>query len=236
MTREEKEKFFLDNMNLAYFALGKYKNSYGDYSENLKQIALMKLWECIDNYDSSKGEFSTYAVSTIKNYVKSHLLFNKWITRESGYLVYDTVRFIKKNADKNPNEIYEVLKEKRPSLKRYTFNAVYDSYINGMVYYDGITSNSGDDIDTYSLGFMVDESSDFYHKIDSDSFVNDVLNFIKRKLSKRDYDIFYKNVMEQASQSSLARHYGLSRMRICQIVNHGIRIGMVYMNIHNIRY
>lgn len=236
MTREEKEKFFLDNMNLAYFALGKYKNSYGDYSEDLKQIALMKLWECIDNYDPSKGEFSTYAVSSIKNYVKPHLLFSKWITRESGYPVYDTVRFIKKNIDKSPNEIYEVLKEKRPNLKRYTFNAVYDSYVNGMVYYDGIMSDSGDDIDTYGLGFMVDESSDFYHKIDSDSFVNDVLDFIKNRLSKRDYDIFYKNVIEQTSQSSLARYYELSRMRISQIANHGVRIGMAYMNIHNIRH
>lgn len=229
MTREEKEKFFLDNMNLAYFALGRYKSD-----EDLRQVALMKLWECIDKYDSSRGEFSTYAVTVIKRYISSFLFFEKWITLDSGATVYELLYFIIKNADKSPDEIYELFKEKRPKLNKFTFNLVYNNYVSGVSYYEGFQCNNGEHIDEDYVDFLIDETSDFRKDVDSKSLMDDILGYIKDRLSKRDYDIFYKNIIEGVKKARLAEHYGVSSQRIVQIVQHGLNIGRSYCVTNNI--
>lgn len=232
MNQKEKEKFFLDNMNLAYTALGKYNNSLGDYSEDLRQIALTKLWECIDRYDSSKGEFSTYAISVIRTYIRHHLFFNRWLTADSGGTVLDIIFFIRKNADKNPNEIYELMKNKRPRLDKIVFSAVYNNLMFNTVYYDGIYSQSeySDYVDSDSLKYLIDNSTPYSLAIESKEFVSNILEYVKDRLSMRDYDIFYRNIICGETKRSISRSYNISSQRVLQIVRHGLDIAKVYYN------
>ncbi|MFA7109707.1 MAG: sigma-70 family RNA polymerase sigma factor [Sphaerochaetaceae bacterium] len=63
---------FTDNELLIYFTLKKH---YPDllFDEDIKQIAAMGLWRACNNYNPSKGAFSTYAVNVIYRQVQRHL-------------------------------------------------------------------------------------------------------------------------------------------------------------------
>lgn len=74
MTKEEQEKFFNDNINLAYKMANRYRINYIEEFEDIKQIALISLWRAVTSCDFSKvPRFSTYACTVILNNINYYL-------------------------------------------------------------------------------------------------------------------------------------------------------------------
>lgn len=69
MTRNEQEQLFQQHLDLVYFAMWKYYPTFAK-DEDLKQEALIGLWQACLTYEESKSKFSTYAVSCILNKMK----------------------------------------------------------------------------------------------------------------------------------------------------------------------
>lgn len=69
MTRNEQEQLFQQHLDLVYFAMWKYYPTFAK-DEDLKQEALLGLWQACLTYDESKSKFSTYAVSCMLNKMK----------------------------------------------------------------------------------------------------------------------------------------------------------------------
>lgn len=66
MTRNEQEQLFYKNLELAYFTLWKHYPTFAQ-DEDLKQEALLGLWQACLSYDQQKSMFSTYASHCIHN-------------------------------------------------------------------------------------------------------------------------------------------------------------------------
>lgn len=66
MTQRELENRFYKHVELAYFTLWKHYPTFA-HDEDLKQEALLGLWQACLTYDENKSKFSTYAVSCILN-------------------------------------------------------------------------------------------------------------------------------------------------------------------------
>lgn len=69
MTRNEQEQLFYQNVKLAYFVMWKHYPTFAK-DEDLKQEALLGLWQACMTYNKDKAQFSTYASSCILNKVK----------------------------------------------------------------------------------------------------------------------------------------------------------------------
>ena len=66
MTRNEQEQLFYKNLEFAYFILWKNYPTFAQ-DEDLKQEALLGLWQACLSYDQQKAMFSTYASHCIHN-------------------------------------------------------------------------------------------------------------------------------------------------------------------------
>ena len=138
LNRSKKEKIFNQYKDLAYSISNNYTANIGDFKEDIEQIALMELWECIDRYDSSKGAFTTYATWCITLKVKQGLVERHGIARRSGSIPFRTMLYIIKNKDKDSSEIFSELK-KLPwfNLNIRSFLVIYQSCVNGNISIEG---------------------------------------------------------------------------------------------------
>ena len=66
MKQTEREALFYKNVGLAYFIVWKHYPTFAK-DEDLKQEALLGLWQACLTYNKSKAQFSTYASSCILN-------------------------------------------------------------------------------------------------------------------------------------------------------------------------
>lgn len=66
MKQTEREALFYKNVELAYFVVWKHYPTFAK-DEDLKQEALLGLWQACLTYNKSKAQFSTYASSCILN-------------------------------------------------------------------------------------------------------------------------------------------------------------------------
>lgn len=73
MTRNEQEQLFYKNLEFAYFILWKYYPTYVQ-DEDLKQDALLGLWQACLTFEEGKAKFSTYAGKCITNSIRITLL------------------------------------------------------------------------------------------------------------------------------------------------------------------
>ena len=70
------EELFNNNTRLAYKVLSKYRKTVSEAEtfEDLKQEALLGLWQAANSFDESKGfAFSTYAFRVINNQILMYL-------------------------------------------------------------------------------------------------------------------------------------------------------------------
>lgn len=65
MEQNDAKKLFEDNQKLVNYVLWHYYSKYG-FDEDLYQEGSIGLWKACLTYDSSKSEFSTYAVHCIR--------------------------------------------------------------------------------------------------------------------------------------------------------------------------
>lgn len=69
----DNEKLFNENINFAYYVACKYDNYFSE-KEDIKQIALIGLWEATKVYDKSRGvKFTTFAYPVIRNSINIYL-------------------------------------------------------------------------------------------------------------------------------------------------------------------
>ena len=69
MTNEE---IFNNNINIAYKIANQYLLNYADEIEDIRQIALMELWRCIESWDHIHA-LSTYAYICIPRKINMYL-------------------------------------------------------------------------------------------------------------------------------------------------------------------
>lgn len=71
MTNEE---MFNKNINIAYKIANQYLSNYPNEYEDIKQVALLSLWQSVERFDNSKGfAFSTFAYKVIFNNINCYL-------------------------------------------------------------------------------------------------------------------------------------------------------------------
>ena len=133
-----KEGIFNQYKDLAYSISNTYSVNTGDFKNDLDQIALMELWECIDRYDSSKGAFTTYATWCITSKVKQGLVERHGIARRSGSIPFRTMLYIMRNKDKDSKTIFSELNN-LPwfNLDIRSFSAIYESCVSGYANIEG---------------------------------------------------------------------------------------------------
>lgn len=73
MTNEE---IFEKNVNIAYKIANRYITNYYNEIEDIRQIALMELWRCIENWDHIHS-LTTYAYICIPSKINYYLRQNK---------------------------------------------------------------------------------------------------------------------------------------------------------------
>lgn len=69
MTNEE---IFNNNINIAYKIANQYLSNYADEIEDIRQIALMELWRCIETWDHIHA-LTTYAYFCIPRKINMYL-------------------------------------------------------------------------------------------------------------------------------------------------------------------
>lgn len=92
MTNEE---IFNDNVNIAYKIANKYMTNYYNEIEDIRQIALMELWRCIENWDHVHS-LTTYAYLCIPSKINIYL---RHVRKHEKNISINTV--IHKNKDDN---------------------------------------------------------------------------------------------------------------------------------------
>lgn len=84
-----KEELFNQNIKLAYYFANKWRNSYPQEIEDIKQIALMGLWKVANKYDGGiRAKFSTFASGVIQNDIKMYL--NRKVNRHCRVLSFES--------------------------------------------------------------------------------------------------------------------------------------------------
>lgn len=73
MTNEE---IFNNNVNIAYKIANRYLTNYYEEIDDIRQIALMELWRCVENWDHVHS-LTTYAYICIPNKINYYLRSNK---------------------------------------------------------------------------------------------------------------------------------------------------------------
>lgn len=90
MTNEE---IFNNNVNIAYKIANRYMTNYYEEIEDIRQIALMELWRCIENWDHVHA-LTTYAYLCIPSKINIYL---RHVRKHEKNISINTV--IHKNKD-----------------------------------------------------------------------------------------------------------------------------------------
>lgn len=124
MTKEELEKMFYNNINLAYKISNKYVINYKYEIDDIQQIALFGLWKSVLTYDKTKKyKFSTYAYSIISNEINYYLRSVKKRYEDISINTPITDDFVIEDILKDDKNAIDIL------LDHLTYEELY-SYIN----------------------------------------------------------------------------------------------------------
>lgn len=102
MTNEE---IFNDNVNIAYKIANRYMTNYYEEIEDIRQIALMELWRCIENWDHVHA-LTTYAYIRIPNKINIYL---RRIRKHEKNISINTV--IHSDGDGNDQTILDLIED-----------------------------------------------------------------------------------------------------------------------------
>ena len=102
MTNEE---IFNNNVNIAYRIANRYINNYHDEIDDIRQIALMELWKCINNWDHVHA-LSTYAYLCIPNKINMYL---RHVRKHKRNISINTI--IHSDGDGNDQTILDIIED-----------------------------------------------------------------------------------------------------------------------------
>lgn len=236
-----KDDITIHNLRLAAFAALNTRIDEIELADKIEEanIALLKV---IDLYDLSKGcAFSTYAVSSIKFLLKrecqsksSHINFPAYINERLEPRIR---KFEEKYQEKYgtgiiyTNEVIDKLhKEVNEDLEKskYKYPPISKDIIISYISTKSITSldTKLDDEDTFgsTVGDLVsDPNANVEDSVIDDSLKNVLIELLDTNLSERDADIFYRrfglNGYEASTYEEIGQIYGLTRVRIYEIIN-----------------
>lgn len=102
MTNEE---IFNNNVNIAYKIVNRYRTNYYEEIEDIRQIALMELWRCIENWDHVHA-LTTYAYLCIPNKINMYL---RHVRRHEKNISINTV--VCSDGDGNDQTILDLIED-----------------------------------------------------------------------------------------------------------------------------
>lgn len=112
------DNLFYDNLKLVKFIYKKYFSNFSSMKDELIQEGNISLWKIIPKYDESKGEFSTFAGTVIrnkmKNCIRKEINYRKHLISDSelynGDFIDDYFQEVEKDEDKpNVGHIYKTI-------------------------------------------------------------------------------------------------------------------------------
>ena len=102
MTNEE---IFNDNVNIAYKIANRYVTNYYEEIEDIRQIALMELWRCVESWDHVHA-LTTYAYLCIPNKINMYL---RHVRKHEKDISIDTV--VHSDGDGNNQTILDLIED-----------------------------------------------------------------------------------------------------------------------------
>lgn len=102
MTNEE---IFNDNVNIAYKIANRYVTNYYEEIEDIRQIALMELWRCVESWDHVHA-LTTYAYLCIPNKINMYL---RHIRKNEKNISINTVVY--SDGDGNDQTILDLIED-----------------------------------------------------------------------------------------------------------------------------
>ena len=102
MTNEE---IFNDNVNIAYKIANRYMTNYYEEMEDIRQIALMELWRCVESWDHVHA-LTTYAYLCIPNKINMYL---RHVRKHEKNISINTVVY--SDGDGNDQTILDLIED-----------------------------------------------------------------------------------------------------------------------------
>ena len=136
---EEQKKMVIDNINLVYFVIN--NNKFKIVNKDCISVGYLNLCKAVLNYNSDKGEFSTFAFSYIKNGIKTYIrsfelkikIYGKlYFKCDTESLDYGLLDFIDNNEkNKLPSNTIENLSKIIPKKYHDLLFGIYENkYFN----------------------------------------------------------------------------------------------------------
>ena len=102
MTNEE---IFNNNVNIAYKIANRYVTNYYEEIEDIRQIALMELWRCVESWDHVHA-LTTYAYLCIPNKINMYL---RYVKKHEKNISIDTI--VNSDGDGNNQTILDLIED-----------------------------------------------------------------------------------------------------------------------------
>lgn len=211
MTRDEK---ILSNQNLVWNVIHTKFNSVPIDKDDLFQTGMTALIRAVDSYDSSKGEFSTIAITAIKREIKRYVIQSKTI-QIPEYLNLDVMKIssivqeIEKNGEKaTPKKVAEKCNITSEEAKK--FLDIY-RYSSDPMSLDAETEEGGSLMDTLS----VNDVDGLHNSI----YLQEILDAIEEIYGKKYADIIKAYHVQGLTLEEVGNKFGVTRERVRQIIN-----------------
>lgn len=212
-SKEERDKFILENVKLVDFVInrrfaGYYKNE--NTYDDLKQVGIIGLIKSVDSFDENKGnKFSTYAIPYILGTIlrefrgkRNGIVYGRKITANKykieEMLLSMTVKEVAKKMDMTVKEVEKISKADLTMVS-----------LDKECYKDG--HFIGTYADTLSLSYKEDYDTNMY------------IEYLFSKLSEEEKyiitEIFYNN----CSQQQVGFKIGVSQMQVSRIMRKALK-------------
>ena len=125
MTNEE---IFNDNVNIAYKIANRYMTNYYEEMEDIRQIALMELWRCVENWDHVHA-LTTYAYLCIPNKINMYL---RHVRKHNKNISINTVVY--SDGDGNDQTILDLIEDPDDCIFRLLDDINADGVLNNICF------------------------------------------------------------------------------------------------------
>lgn len=123
MTNEE---IFNDNVNIAYKIANRYMTNYYEEIEDIRQIALMELWRCIENWDHVHA-LTTYAYLCIPRKINIYL---RHVRKHEKNISINTI--IHSDGDGNDQTILDLMEDSDDCIFRLLDDINAEGVLNNI--------------------------------------------------------------------------------------------------------
>ena len=125
MTNEE---IFNDNVNIAYKIANRYMTNYYEEMEDIRQIALMELWRCVESWDHVHA-LTTYAYLCIPNKINMYL---RHVRKHNKNISINTVVY--SDGDGNDQTILDLIEDPDDCIFKLLNNIDVKEVLNNICF------------------------------------------------------------------------------------------------------